>query len=132
MDIMIFYNFSKRILMNYLFLLNFNSKYLLVKSSNANFWGNTGRILHSYAVRCLRIVSKAFISKALKIGKWLGSMQHITLHKQTHHHIAMTDDSTVHAHTCRHTPSAVQLPRSSSSLSIMTTDSSCGWNRTHC
>jgi len=32
-----FYNFSKRILTHYLFLLNFNSKYLYVKSSSANF-----------------------------------------------------------------------------------------------
>jgi hypothetical protein len=32
-----FYNFSRRILMHYLFPLNFNSKYLFVKSSSANF-----------------------------------------------------------------------------------------------
>ena len=32
-----FYNFRKTILMHYLLLLTFNSKYLLVKSSRANF-----------------------------------------------------------------------------------------------
>jgi len=32
-----FYNFSKRVLMHHLFPLNFNSKYLYVKSSSANF-----------------------------------------------------------------------------------------------
>jgi hypothetical protein len=32
-----FYNFTKKILMHYVFLLHFNSKYLLVKSNSANF-----------------------------------------------------------------------------------------------
>lgn len=36
------------------------------------------------------------------------------------------EDSTVHAHTCRHTPTTVDLPRSSETVSILTTGFSCG------
>ena len=65
-------------------------------------------------------------------AKRLGSMRHITLYKQTHHHTAMREDNAVHGDTGRHTRAAVHLPRSSEAVSILATGFSYGWNRTHC
>lgn len=59
-------------------------------------------------------------------GHWAAAEDHHIIHIWIHL-------VRIHAtyHTCIETPTAVYLPRSSETVSILTTGFSCGWNRTH-